>query len=50
MGVRERIISVRLIEMIRRNPEYAEKVGIKGEMTNLKNTDNMKTVVQKERE
>ena len=39
MGVKERVISIRLIEMIYRNPEYADKIGLKGEITNFKNVE-----------
>ena len=31
MTVKERILAIRLIEKIDRNPEYAEKVGIREE-------------------
>lgn len=39
MSVKERIISIRLIEMIHGSPEYAGEIGIKGEMINLENTN-----------
>ena len=37
MSAKERIISIRLIEMIHGSPEYAGDIGIKGEMINLEN-------------
>lgn len=47
MSVKERIISVRLIEMIHRNPEYAEKIGLKGETINLEFVNKTKTGTEK---
>ena len=42
MSVKERIISIRLIEMIHGSLEYAGEIGIKGEMINLENTNKTK--------
>ena len=47
MSVKERIISIRLIEMIHRNLEYAEEIGIKREMSNLKKSDKTKDDAEK---
>lgn len=48
MSVKERIISIRLIEMIHRNPAYAGEMGITGEMIKFENVDRAKMTTQKE--
>ena len=47
MSVKERVIAIRLIEMIHRTPEYADEIGIKGEMINFANENKTKTVTPK---
>ena len=47
MGARERIISIRLIEMIHRTPEYADEIGITGEMIDLGNKNKTKADAEK---
>ena len=38
MNVKQRIISIRLLEMIRRDPEYAQRIGIQGGMISKSET------------
>lgn len=42
MSVKERIISIQIIEMIQKTPKYADKIGIKGEMIDLESTNKSK--------
>ena len=47
MSARERIISIRLIEMIHKTPEYADEIGITGEMINPENVNKTKADAEK---
>ena len=45
MNAKQRIISIRVLEMIRRDPKYAERIGVQGGMINKteSRTDNHMT-------
>ena len=47
LTVRERILGLRLLEGQRRNPEYAQKLGISVEMVSRENSDQQNENIQK---
>lgn len=47
MSVRERVVSIQIIEKIQRNPEYADEIGLKGEMHNIKYATKTKADIEK---
>lgn len=52
MNVKQRIISIRLLEMLQRDPEYAQRIGIRGGMISKsetgQQTNNNTTELRKE--
>ena len=46
LTVRERILGLRLLEGQRRNPEYAQKLGISVEMVSRENSTEQKENIQ----
>ena len=40
MTVRERILAIQLMEMIKKDPQYAEKIGVEAKMTSREEASN----------